>query len=101
MKKAHHVKVWPDYFEPLASGKKPFDVRVNDRDYKEGDTIVFHEWDDRRGKYTERQTAPLCITYVLHGGGAGSIAPLRGLAHNYVVIALAPLATSVAATPGE
>lgn len=91
----HHVKVWPDFFEPLVSGKKSFDVRENNRNYKVGDTIVFHEYNDRKGVYTERQTAPMLITYVLQGGGAGSIAPLRGVAHNYVVIALAPLATTV------
>jgi ASC-1-like (ASCH) protein len=48
-------KAWPEYFELILSGKKKYDMRVNDFDIKEGDTLVFEEWDPETKQYTGRK----------------------------------------------
>lgn len=40
----HHLKTWPEHFALVWNGRKPFEVRVNDRDYRVGDVLCCHEW---------------------------------------------------------
>jgi hypothetical protein len=47
-------KTWPVYFEAVASGKKNFDLRLDDFAIKEGDTLVLEEWDPEMKEYTGR-----------------------------------------------
>jgi ASC-1-like (ASCH) protein len=47
-------KIPPDYFELIKSGKKKFELRVNDFKIKEGDTLILEEWDTKKKKYTGR-----------------------------------------------
>jgi uncharacterized protein DUF3850 len=82
----HKLKSWPDYFEPLLSGDKPFDVRVNDRGFKVGDVAVFREWDDKKARYTGRELKRR-VTYVLEGV-PGGVAPICGVQRGYVVLGL-------------
>lgn len=58
-----HKKVWPIYFEAIISGKKKFELRLNDFDIKEGDTLVLEEWDSKTQKYTGRKIEKK-VTYV-------------------------------------
>lgn len=48
-------KTWPEYFDPLKSGKKNFDLRLADFKCRVGDTIVFQEWNPKTKKYTGRE----------------------------------------------
>lgn len=48
-------KTWPEYFEAVQSGKKNFDLRLNDVDVKDGDTLVLEEWDPKTKAYTGRK----------------------------------------------
>ncbi len=48
-------KIWPEYFEEVASGKKTFELRLNDFEVKEGDTLVLEEWDPETKQYTGRK----------------------------------------------
>jgi len=48
-------KVWPEYFELVNSGKKKFELRLNDFEVKEGDTLVLEEWDPKTKNYTGRK----------------------------------------------
>ncbi len=57
-------KTWPDIFELMNSGKKKFDLRLNDFDVKEGDTLVLEEWDPNTKKYTGRKIEKK-VDYVL------------------------------------
>lgn len=50
-----HKKIWPAYFELMASGKKKFELRLADFDIKEGDVLVLEEWDPKTKKYTGRK----------------------------------------------
>lgn len=63
----HALKTEPNYFEDATSGRKPFEVRKNDRDFKLCDYIALNEYDPTRAereRYTGR-SALFRITYVL------------------------------------
>lgn len=47
-------KCWPESFQRILDGKKAFDVRLGDVDYKEGDIVILKEWDPNKGDYTGR-----------------------------------------------
>ena len=34
----HELKILPENFEDITAGRKDFEIRKNDRDYKQGDT---------------------------------------------------------------
>jgi len=86
----HDLKSWPEFFQPIMSGEKTFDVRRDDRHFNVGDVLRIREWDDRRGIYTGRQVTKR-VTYVMQGVGVGGIEPLQGVHHRYVVMSLADL----------
>jgi hypothetical protein len=48
-------KTWPDMFEAVLLGKKNFDMRLNDFDVAEGDTLVLEEFDPKTQQYTGRK----------------------------------------------
>ena len=74
---AHGLKILPQYYEVVANLQKRFEVRKNDRDFKDGDILMLREWQD--GKYTGRQIQAE-IGYVLHG--------FEGLADGYVTFSI-------------
>jgi ASC-1-like (ASCH) protein len=47
-------KIWPEYFELVSTGKKKFELRLNDFEVKEEDTLLLEEWDPLTNKYTGR-----------------------------------------------
>ena len=47
-------KLWKDYYDRIATGKKKFDIRLADFEIKEGDTLVLEEWDQDKKAYTGR-----------------------------------------------
>lgn len=57
----HELKILPRYFQPVLDGTKTFEIRVNDRNFQEGDTVTLKEWDGERftGRNVDRQ-----ITFV-------------------------------------
>lgn len=55
------------FFQDIVDGKKPFEFRLNDRDYTVGDEIQHIEWNSEEGKETGRQCWA-SITYVIKGG---------------------------------
>lgn len=57
-------KTWPEIFELVSSGKKKFDLRMNDFGIKEGDTLVFEEWNPKTKKYTGRKIEKR-VSYIL------------------------------------
>lgn len=48
-------KIWPEYFEAVNSRKKNYELRLNDFEIKEDDTLVLEEWDPKTKKYTGRK----------------------------------------------
>ena len=57
-------KTWPELFELVRTGKKKFDLRLADFECKEGDTLVFEEWDPKTNQYTGR-TLSKKVTFIL------------------------------------
>ncbi|MBE9910012.1 DUF3850 domain-containing protein [Enterococcus mundtii] len=41
----HELKILPEYFEAVTSGRKQFEIRKNDRGYKVGDVLNLKEVD--------------------------------------------------------
>jgi hypothetical protein len=37
-------KIWPEYFEQVRSGAKPFEIRLNDENDEVGNTLRLQEW---------------------------------------------------------
>jgi len=58
-----HKKIWPEYFEAVVSGKKKYELRLDDFEVKAGDVLVLEEWDPHTQAYTGRKTEKP-VTYV-------------------------------------
>jgi ASC-1-like (ASCH) protein len=56
-------KIWPGYYEDLISGKKKFELRLNDFEINEGDVLVLEEWSPETKEYTGRKLEKR-VTYV-------------------------------------
>ena len=48
-------KAWPELFREVLNVKKTFDLRLNDFEVKEGDTLLLREWDPTIKEYTGRE----------------------------------------------
>jgi hypothetical protein len=62
---AHDIKCIQPFFNYCCSGKKTFDLRKNDRNFKEGDTLILREFDEKTCYHTGRMKA-FDITFVLN-----------------------------------
>ncbi len=47
-------KLWKEYFDQVASGKKKYELRLNDFEINEDDILVLEEWDNEKQEYTGR-----------------------------------------------
>jgi hypothetical protein len=80
--RTHVLKIWPEYFEAVASGAKTFEVRKNDRGFEVGDTLSLHEFEPGSdGGYTGRSVVRR-VSYILSSAAFG-------LELGYVVMGLA------------
>lgn len=59
----HDLKTVNPYFDEVWEGKKTFEVRYNDRTFKEGDTVILREYSRSNG-YSGRKIKAK-IGYVL------------------------------------
>jgi hypothetical protein len=60
----HKLKSWPEYFQEMLLGNKPFDVRKNDRNFKVNDTLLLQEWNPETEEYTGRELK-VSVSYLL------------------------------------
>lgn len=56
MSRNHALKVWPEYFNQIATGQKTFEIRFNDRRFQPGDMLMLEEWSPTTADYTGRWT---------------------------------------------
>ncbi len=61
--KTHTLKIWPELYDLVINGLKPFEVRRNDRDYQVGDVLQLREWSHENG-YSGRESY-WQVTYLL------------------------------------
>lgn len=88
MPKIHELKTHPSYFKSVKDGRKNFECRKDDRDYKVGDEILLKEWKPIKGEYPGSGasggfTGSIChrrITYVLRD--------FEGLKPGFVIIGI-------------
>ena len=66
----HELKTWIPYYKAVVGGVKQFEVRKDDRKFKEGDILHLREWDNTLKEYTGRGTKRK-IRYILKGGAFG------------------------------
>ncbi len=71
----HRIKIFPCYFRRVITGEKTFEIRYNDRGYKQGDYVTLCEWkmkngDPRTGRYTGREATYRIGTVIpdMYGG---------------------------------
>lgn len=62
----HELKILPRWFNDVAEGKKKFEIRKADRDFKEDKWIILKEWEN--GEYTGRCIEAI-IEYIYYGDG--------------------------------
>ena len=74
----HRIKISPLYFSDVGSGKKSFEVRLNDRDYRVGDILILEEFDG------EQYTGRVCYKFVKY---VLDYFP-QGLKEGYVVLGI-------------
>lgn len=53
-------KCWPEFFEKFCSGERTFELRLADFNLKDGDLLVFEEYDPKTKEYTGRKADFLC-----------------------------------------
>lgn len=66
----HFLKIFPEHFKPVSDGSKKSEVRLNDRDFKTGDTLCLEEWCPQKKDYTGEEKT-FSVTHILHGGFYG------------------------------
>jgi len=52
IRECHKLKTWQPYFDDIASGKKTFDIRKDDRNFQVGDSLLLLEWSPEKENYT-------------------------------------------------
>lgn len=82
----HKLKTWPIMYQAMLDGSKPFDVRRDDRGFKEGDIADMREFEYNKQIYTGR-AAEYLITYVLRGKDH----PHLGVGLDFCVLGITPL----------
>ena len=87
MKKVHELKSWPEFFLDIHNGKRTFDLRKNDRNFKVGDVIKLREWEPTTNAYSGREILKR-ITYIMEGVGPGGIPPYHGLGREYSILGI-------------
>lgn len=80
----HTVKTWPPYYREVLEGRKRFEVRYNDRNYRIGDVLDLREYLPGSGFTGHRCLR--WITYALDPDGANL--PGFGIRPGFVVLSL-------------
>lgn len=62
----HCLKTWPPFFQAVIDKCKSFELRLNDRGFKELDTLHLREWNPETKLYRGRECYRL-ITYIVDG----------------------------------
>ena len=79
MMKTHYKKLTQPFFDDVWDGKKMFELRKNDCDYKVDDFIILEEYDSAKNTYSGRNMRVL-IKYILQG--------FEGLEKDYCILGI-------------
>jgi hypothetical protein len=81
----HSLKSWPEYFQAMVDGKKPFELRRNDRGFDVGHYLSLWEWCPEKMAFTGRSLSAR-VTFILRDTDG-----IYGLQHDYVVMGVEPI----------
>lgn len=59
----HELKTWTQYYWPVVTGEKSFEIRKNDRGYTVGDYLELQEYDPKTEQYSGN-SATFIVTYL-------------------------------------
>ena len=76
----HTLKILPQYYEDVLTGKKNFELRKNDRYYHVGDTLYLRAFEN--GEFLNKPMLEVKIKYILKD------CPQYGLMNGYVILGL-------------
>ena len=62
----HTLKTHPEFYQDVLEGKKTFEIRRFDRNFKIGDRLILQEYNVGRNSYTGREL-DVTVTYILRG----------------------------------
>lgn len=80
--KVHRLKTWRGPFYAVASGRKRFEWRRDDRGFAEGDLLELLCWDELLCEEVQQERPVLAeVTYVLRG-------PDHGVPEGYCVLSI-------------
>ena len=79
-RRIHRLKTWPSYWEEVVNGVKDFELRKDDRGFREGDILILAEYYPITKKFTGRETRRK-IKYILYENE-------RGLKKGYCILGL-------------
>ena len=80
----YELKAWPEFFEPVLSGAKTFELRKDDRGFNEGDVLLLREFIVSEQRYTGRECRRM-IVYKLPFG------QVPGLKKGFCILSLVDL----------
>ncbi len=63
----HELRCWPEHYAVIETGAKTCELRLADRPYQRGDSLLLREWEPVGNGYTGRQLR-VRVTHVLSGG---------------------------------
>lgn len=79
--KTHELKSWPQFFEPVLTGKKRFEIRNDDRGFEVGDILKLKEYIPDEDCYTGRELEAK-VTYLMPAF------PALGLMAGYCIMSI-------------
>lgn len=82
--KIHHLKLLQPYFDDVASGRKQFELRKNDRKFEVGHFLCL--WEFANGEYNDRAILT-SVPYILQG------CPQFGLTDGYCCMSIKVFST--------
>lgn len=86
----NELKTWCEYFNLVLEGKKQFELRRNDRDFRVGSYLLLREWHPTGKEYTGRALL-VRIVMILSG------VPNWGLKEGYCIMGIERVADVVKA----
>jgi hypothetical protein len=86
----HELKILPNFFADVISGKKTFEIRKFDRPFHKGDMLALNEYDAERKCYTGNS----CLVYIDY-----ILDDKEYCKQGYVVMAIKPCYTMKADRP--
>lgn len=73
----HELKIYPEHYKEVLLGLKKVEIRFNDRNYQEGDTLLLNEYYPDNQRYSGCQVIRK-VDYIIRN--------VAGLNYDYVIM---------------